>query len=77
VVNIGHDEPVTIRQLAELVIGATRSSSAVECVPYEAAYSAGFEDMRNRRPALEKLARLTKFRPQRSLQEIIREVAAA
>ncbi len=76
VVNVGHDEPVSIRELASRVIETLGTGSAVESVSYEQAYAAGFEDMRNRRPALEKLARLTGFRPERSLQQIIHEVAA-
>ena len=76
VINVGHDEPVSIRELASRVIETLGTGSAVESVSYEQAYAAGFEDMRNRRPALEKLARLTGFRPERSLQQIIHEVAA-
>ena len=76
VVNVGHDEPVSIRELAARVIQTLGTGSAVEFVSYEQAYAAGFEDMRNRRPALEKLARLTGFRPERSLRQIIHEVAA-
>jgi UDP-glucose 4-epimerase len=76
VVNVGHDEPVSIRELATRVIQTLGTGSVVEFVSYEQAYAAGFEDMRNRRPALEKLARLTGFRPERSLQQIIQEVAA-
>ena len=76
VVNVGHDEPVSIRELAARVIQTLGTGSVVEFVSYEQAYAAGFEDMRNRRPALEKLARLTGFRPERSLQHIIEQVAA-
>ena len=75
VVNVGHDEPVSIRELAARVIQTLGTGSVVEFVSYEQAYAAGFEDMRNRRPALEKLARLTGFRPERSLQQIIQQVA--
>ncbi len=76
VVNVGHDEPVSIRELAARVIQTLGTGSVIEFVSYEQAYAAGFEDMRNRRPALEKLARLTGFRPERSLQQIIHQVAA-
>jgi UDP-glucose 4-epimerase len=76
VVNVGRDEPVTIAELASKVIAEVRSSSRLELVSYETAFAAGFEDMRHRRPALAKLARLTGFCPSRSLSEIIREVMA-
>jgi len=76
VVNVGNDQPITIRDLAQRVLELTDSSSPVEFVPYEDAYASGFEDMRHRRPALGKLERLTGFRPRRPLDDIIREVAA-
>jgi UDP-glucose 4-epimerase len=75
IINIGNNQPITIRNLAQRVRELTHSPSAIETVPYEAAYAAGFEDMRQRRPALAKLERLTGFRPHRPLDDIIREVA--
>jgi UDP-glucose 4-epimerase len=75
IINIGNNQPITIRNLAERVRELTHSPSLIETVPYEAAYAAGFEDMRQRRPALAKLERLTGFRPHRPLDDIIREVA--
>lgn len=75
VVNVGNDQPITIRALAQRVLELTGSASSLESVPYEKAYAAGFEDMRQRRPALQKLERLTGFRPRRPLDDIIREVA--
>jgi len=77
VINVGNDHPITIRELADQVRTLTNSNSSVEFVPYAEAYAAGFEDMRHRRPSLEKLERLTGFRPRRDLPTIIREVAAA
>lgn len=76
VVNIGNDQPITIRDLAWRVRELTGSLSPLEMIPYETAYAAGFEDMRQRRPALAKLERLTGFRPSRPLDDIIREVTA-
>lgn len=74
VVNVGNDQPVSIRELAERVKAQTGSTSFVELVPYDQAYAPGFEDMRQRRPALEKLERLTGFRPRRPLEMIITEI---
>ena len=71
VFNVGNDEEVSIAELARLVVEATGSSSAIEGVPYEEAYQAGFEDMRRRRPVLEKLERVTGFRPRTNLREIV------
>jgi UDP-glucose 4-epimerase len=69
--NVGSTEEVSIRQLAELVIDVLNSNSSIELVPYGKAYSAGFEDLLRRRPVIDKLAKVTGFRPTRSLREII------
>ena len=71
VFNVGNDEEVSIGDLARLVVEVTGSSSAIERVPYEQAYQAGFEDMRRRRPVLAKLERVTGFRPRTKLREIV------
>ena len=77
VYNIGSDESITIRALAERVIARTGSASSIELVPYDIAYAAGFEDMRRRRPATEKITSLTGWKPRKSLDEIIDDVAAS
>jgi UDP-glucose 4-epimerase len=74
VVNIGNDREITIEQLAQLVKQRTRSASPIRYVPYEQAYEPGFEDMMRRVPALEKLERLTGFRPQVPLETIVDRV---
>lgn len=75
VVNVGSQEENSVRGLAEAVIRQLQSTSVVEYVPYDTAYAPGFEDMRRRRPDLEKLRRLTGFTPGRTLTEIIQAVA--
>lgn len=77
VINIGNDCPISILDLAREVIRHTGSASVIETVPYDQAYDAGFEDMRNRRPAVEKLERLIGFRPRRPLESIIDEMLRA
>ncbi|HNQ71996.1 MAG TPA: GDP-mannose 4,6-dehydratase [Verrucomicrobiota bacterium] len=74
--NVGGTEEVTICELAQLVIRTLHSRSGIELVSYEQAYAPGFEDMRRRKPSIEKLARTIGFYPQTSLQEIIRRTAA-
>ena len=73
--NIGGTEEVTILELAQRVIETLGSNSRVEFVPYAQAYAPGFDDMRRRRPVVEKLKRATGFWPQTSLAEIIRRTA--
>jgi len=75
--NIGSNHLVTMRELAELVIARTNSSSAIEVVPYEKAYAKGFEDMRRRMPDTAKLRKLTGWQAEHPLEQIIDDVANA
>lgn len=75
VTNIGNDEEVTIKRLAEKAIEMTGSKSEIRYIPYEEAYGEGFEDMRRRVPSLEKAKRLIGYQPTRTLDEIINDVA--
>jgi UDP-glucose 4-epimerase len=74
VFNVGSNEEVSIRELAERVLALTGSSSAIEYVPYRQAYAAGFEDMPRRVPDTSKAARVIGFRIRTSLDDILREV---
>ena len=74
--NIGSDRLITIRELAELVVARLESKSTLEYIPYEKAYSKGFEDMRRRKPSTGKLQALVNWRAEKSLEEIIDDVAA-
>jgi len=73
--NIGGTEETAISALARMVIETLRSQSAVQFIPYNEAYEPGFEDMLRRKPSVEKLARLTGFRPATSLRTIIEKTA--
>jgi UDP-glucose 4-epimerase len=76
VINIGNAEEVTIDDLARRVIKATASPSKIQHVPYEQAFpGGGFEDMRRRVPSLERIREWTGWRPLKTLDEIIRDVA--
>jgi UDP-glucose 4-epimerase len=77
VFNIGSTEEVTIRALAETVIDVLQSKSTIEFVPYEAAYAPGFDDMRRRKPMVDRLFATVGFRPGTRLVETIRRTAAA
>lgn len=76
VFNVGSTEEISIRELAELVIRVLSSRSEVEFVPYSEAYAPGFDDMRRRKPVVEKLSRQTGFRPLISLKEIIQRTSS-
>jgi UDP-glucose 4-epimerase len=76
VFNVGGTEEVTIDQLAQRVVETLQSRSSIEHVPYAEAYAPGFEDMKRRRPIVDKLERVTQFRPLTSLRAIIERTAA-
>jgi len=75
VINLGNDEEVSIAGLAARAISLTGSSSEIKFVPYEEAYGEGFEDMQRRVPSLEKAKRLIGYKPTRTLDNIINDVA--
>jgi len=73
--NIGGTEEVSMLELAKLVVKTLDSKSRIELIPYDRAYAPGFDDMRRRKPLVEKLERFVKFKPQTSLREIVRLTA--
>lgn len=76
VFNLGSTDQVSITQLAERVLAVVGSSSTITYVPYESAYGAGYEDMQRRVPDCTRARQQIGFRPSRSLEDIIRDVAA-
>lgn len=74
VVNIGSGEVISIRGLAEKILQLTGSSSPIKLVPYTEVYAEGFEDMRERTPDISKLRNLANYRPQKTLEDILRDV---
>src|SRR5450432_1194839 len=73
--NIGGTEEVSMLELARLVVKTLGSKSRIGLIPYDRAYAPGFDDMRRRKPLVEKLERFVKFKPQTPLREIIRLTA--
>jgi UDP-glucose 4-epimerase len=76
VFNIGSSEEVTIAELAEQVRMLAGSRSKIVMVAYEEAYGEGFEDMPRRVPDTSKIGALIGFRPERTLEEILKSVIA-
>jgi len=74
VFNIGANEEVSIKELAERVKALTDSASEVNFVPYDEAYEEGFEDMPRRVPDISKIGALVGFRPTISLDDILKSV---
>ena len=75
VFNVGVREEVSILALAERIITLTDSSSEIILVPYDEAYEAGFEDMLRRRPDTTRIETLLGWKPKKTLDNIIVDVA--
>lgn len=76
VFNIGSQEEVTMRGLAERIKQLTGTASPIVTIPYEEAYEAGFEDMPRRVPDLTKIRAAIGYEPKVELVDIIRKVVA-
>ncbi|MGA6926304.1 MAG: nucleoside-diphosphate sugar epimerase, partial [Desulfosarcina sp.] len=74
VFNVGGVEEISILDLAHKIIQMTGSSSTVQFIPYDQAFGKDFEDMQRRVPSTEKLARVTGFVPDKSLDFILSQV---
>jgi UDP-glucose 4-epimerase len=71
VFNIGNEEELTIRELAERVKAMTGSRSPIEFIDYTRACEEGFEDMPRQVPDLPKIGRLIDYRPTLDLDNIL------
>ncbi len=74
VFNLGSDSPITIRQLAETVINVVDPRVSIQHIPYEQAYSPGYEDIRCRIPDLTRLRQTIAHDARLGLEDIIRDV---
>jgi len=75
VYNVGGTGEVTIKELAEKVIGITGSTSAITYTPYSDAYPAGFEDIQRRVPDISKIKTALGWAPLKDLTQIISDIA--
>ena len=76
VFNIGNNQQISIMGLASKIVEITNSKSQIIKVPYEEAYSEGFEDMQRRVPDISKIKNLLGWVPEISLDQIIKDIAA-
>jgi UDP-glucose 4-epimerase len=74
VFNIGSTEEISVKALAEMVKRSTKSSSEVTFIPYHQAYNGGFEDMRQRIPDVQKIRRVTGWKPEIPLAKTLDEI---
>ena len=76
VYNVGGVGEVSIKGLADRIIDRTNSSSAITYTPYNAAYPVGYEDMQRRVPNISKIMNAIGWEPEKTLANIIEDVAA-
>lgn len=76
IVNVGNDQEIAIRDLAELVIARAHSHSGLRFLSYKEAYGEEFEDVTHRRPVLDKLKALTGFEPKWKLADTLDDLIA-
>lgn len=72
--NIGNDEPISIKGLAERVIELSRSKSQIKLVPYEEAFSKHHADIYKRVPDLTKIKNAIDYKPKHNLTDIITDM---
>lgn len=76
VFNLGSDEEISIRALAERIVKKTGSNSRIELLPYEKVYGQHFEDVPRRVPDLSKITSAIGFLRKYALDQIIDAVIA-
>lgn len=71
VFNVGNDEEISIKELAERVKKYSNSSSKIVFLPYNKVYKSGFDEIPRRIPDITKLKEITGFVPKYSINDII------
>jgi len=74
VFNIGSQEEISIRSLADRVREITGSESEIHVIPYDQAYEEGFEDMARRYPDIGKIRDAVGWAPTQSLDQTLTDV---
>jgi len=72
--NIGNPDEISMNDLARMIIKKLNSKSEIIHIPYEQAYSKGFEDMKRRVPDISKIRNLIGWEPENGLDRIIEAV---
>jgi UDP-glucose 4-epimerase len=72
--NVGSQQSIRIRDLAQRVLEMTRSGSDLQYVPYEEVYGLGIEDMYHRVPATEKIDAAVGWRATLDLDVVLADV---
>jgi nucleoside-diphosphate-sugar epimerase len=74
--NVGAPNQISILGLAERIKELTGSGSPTTHIPFDEVYGSGIEDMLHRVPCVDKVRETIGWVPERSLDEILRDVIA-
>lgn len=74
VFNIGSDQPISILELARMVIQKVNPDVEIKFVPYREAYGDDFEDVQRRVPSTNKLWNAIQKRPTMPLDKILDDI---
>jgi UDP-glucose 4-epimerase len=74
--NVGSSTEISILELAQRIVQRTHSRSEIKLIPYDQAYTSGFEDMRRRVPGTEKIKAVIGWQPTIPLDQTLDEVIA-
>jgi UDP-glucose 4-epimerase len=72
--NIGSDDPVSIKTLAQEIIALVNPKVEITYMPYHKAFSEDFEDVQRRVPDVTKLFNMIKQKPKLTRAEILLEI---
>ena len=76
-INVGVNKEISIIDLAKEIIKQTKSHSQVSFMQYKDAYPEGYEDMQRRVPDNSLLRKITNWTPNKTLTNIIEDIAAS
>ena len=72
--NLGSEEEISIKELAQKVKRLTCSKSRIAFLPYAKVYGETFDDMARRRPDLSKIKKLIDYQPRVTLEESLKKI---
>ena len=72
--NLGSEEEISIKELAQKVKRMTGSNSKIVFIPYDKAYGRDFDDMAHRRPDLSKIKKLINYQPRVNLEQSLLKI---
>ena len=75
--NIGSDQPISMRELAEQIISRVDPSVEIQYIPYQQAYGDNFEDVNRRVPDVSRLQETIGHSPSMPLGDLLDDIIAS